>query len=164
MNLHRHLLEECEITRKRRQLVKEAEDRKQMEAQRKVAATAEARLTMSNMQPPALVDHTGVNQVEEQPVEDLGPAEGDFGDLDSRHTICPKCGEAMRQSQLTLHLTKLCPRRRVMCPNFHTGCQQRLIPLYLLQTHLATECAAEKHREKMIERSKHRQGTSTDFC
>lgn len=86
------------------------------------------------------------------------PPAVDFDDLESRYTVCPKCSESLRQSQLSHHLEKLCTRRRVMCPNYHTGCQQRLVPLYMLQEHLLSECAAEKQREVMIARSQHRQG------
>ena len=86
------------------------------------------------------------------------PLDDEDEGLDTRYTTCPKCSESMRQSQLSLHLDKQCSRRRVMCPNYHNGCKQRLVPLFLLQTHLRSECAAEKHRDRMIAKAAQRRG------
>ena len=82
-------------------------------------------------------------------------------DLDSRYTMCPQCSESLKQSQLALHLKSRCPRGKIMCPNFHNGCLQKLVPLYMLQQHLLTECAAERHRDAMIASSVHRRGKVT---
>jgi hypothetical protein len=151
----RHLLQECEITGRRRRLISEAEARKEQEAVRLAAEAEEARRRRAA--PPPVLPAVGTRDDEAATAPDPLDLD-DFDDLESRHTVCPKCSEAMRQSQLSQHLAKLCPRRRVMCPNYHTGCKQRLVPLYLLQQHLLAECAAEKHREAMIARSQHRQG------
>lgn len=143
---------------RRRRLVEDAEARKAQEAAGRAAAAAEARHRRAVVpSPETTAVSTAHTQAAEMSLQALTVAD-DFGDLESRHTMCPKCSEAMRQSQLTYHLAKLCPRRPVMCPNLHTGCQQRLVPLYLLQQHLLTECAAERQREAMIARSQHRHG------
>jgi hypothetical protein len=154
-HLRKHLLSECEVTAKRRRLIAEAEERKQAEERRKAAAVQDERRLR-------LADTSAGTSAAAAP-SSSGPAPStppaiDFDDLESRYTVCPKCSESLRQSQLPHHLEKLCARRRVMCPNYHTGCQQRLVPLYMLQEHLFSECAAEKQREAMIARSQHRQG------
>lgn len=138
-------------------MVEDAEARKAQEAAERAAAAADARGRRATATPP---DASAAAAAQGAEVDfQVAVVADDFGDLESRHTMCPKCSEAMRQSQLTHHLAKLCPRRPVMCPYFHTGCQQRLVPLHLLQQHLSTECAAERQREAMIARSQHRHGT-----
>ena len=158
---------ECGITIKRRKLVSDAELRKQQEAQR---LRDEAEQRRSDRERAA----AEARNAQERPISP-GPAtaasalissfvEDDMvGGLESRFTTCPKCSESMRQSQLSHHLDKLCSRRRVMCPNYHSGCKQGLVPLFLLQTHLKSECAAEKHREKMIAKAAQRRGKKYYF-
>ncbi len=153
---------ECEITIKRRKLVSDAELRKQQEAQRLRNEAEQRRIDRER-------SAAGARSSQERP-SSPGPAttasvmvspymEDDLlGGLESRFTTCPKCNESMRQSQLPHHLDKLCSRRRVMCPNYHSGCKQGLVPLFLLQTHLKSECAAEKHRDKMIAKAAQRRG------
>jgi hypothetical protein len=159
-HLRKHLLSECEITAKRRKLIAEAEERKRAEERRKADALEDAR---RQRLAESFSASSAAAAAADLPFSSSGPAPStppavDFDDLESRYTVCPKCSESMRQSQLSHHLDKLCTRRRVMCPNYHTGCQQRLVPLYMLQEHLLSECAAEKQREAMIARSQHRQG------
>ena len=157
---------ECEVAGRRRKLVSDADQRRLQEALRKKEEAALRRrdrehnlaLTSSEMMTTGLTDH--------HPPPSPVPEEsgGDGGDgLDSRHTTCPKCGESMRQSQLSTHQEKQCSRRRVMCPNYHNGCKQRLVPLFLLQTHLRSECAAEKHKDRMIAKAAQRRGTLSSF-
>ncbi len=152
---------ECEVTLKRRALVVEAEQRKAAEAQRLAEEVAQRRLQLTAAMdavppgtPAALSVERGAASAQgEQPERDLWEEQ-----LESRHTVCPQCGESMRLSQMPLHRAKLCSHRPIMCPNFHLGCLQRLVPLHLLQQHLESECAAEKQRAAMIARSQHRQG------
>lgn len=151
---------ECEITSKRRKLVADAEQRKQQEAQRLRDEAEQRRIDRERS---ALLLNTAAVAAPSRPASPRPTfpdafEEGDAGGLESRYTTCPKCSESMRQSQLSLHLDKLCSRRRVMCPNYHNGCKQGLVPLFLLQTHLKSECAAEKHRDKMIAKAAQRRG------
>lgn len=158
---------------KRRKLVAEAEQRKEQEAQRLLEEAEERRRERQYSMQSLLLAAPTSPAASCRPGTATSTAlvpinSGDFLldgldslDLDSRHTICSQCGESMRQSQLSVHLAKKCAHRRIMCPNYHSGCKQGLVPLYLLQVHLSSECAAEKHREAMITRSIHRQGAET---
>lgn len=150
---------ECEITSKRRKLVSDAAQRKEHEAQRlKDEADQRRRDRAQSLVAPVFdAPHAVVQGVADSAAAHPSEQEG-LEEVDTRYTTCPKCNESMRQSQLSLHLDKQCSRRRVMCPNYHNGCKQRLVPLFLLQTHLRSECAAEKHRDRMIARAAQRRG------
>jgi len=138
----------------------DADKRKQEEAQRLKDESDQRRKDRENNQTLHSISSTPKQVSDFRPVEVLH-SEGDGLDASNRHITCPKCNESMRQSQLSHHMDKQCSRRRVMCPNYHNGCQQRLVPLFLLQTHLRSECAAEKHRDRMIAKAAQRRGK---FC
>ena len=151
---------ECEITGKRRKLVSDAAQRKEQEAQRLKDEADQRRRDRAQGQVVLLSDAPQSSPAAAQGIAHSAAVHpSGEGELDTRYTTCPKCNESMRQSQLSLHLDKQCSRRRVMCPNYHNGCKQRLVPLFLLQMHLRSECAAEKHRDRMIAKAAQRRGT-----
>jgi hypothetical protein len=159
----RHLASECTIAIQRRKLVSEAEFRKLQEA--KQALDEREALRQERLQQRV----TSQVQVQEDADGARSVAHSTAGssstslasstlDLDSRFCICPLCNESMKLSQLRFHRKKLCAHRKIMCPNFHNGCQQKFVQLNLLHQHLANECAAERLRDAMVASSAHRRG------
>ncbi len=71
-------------------------------------------------------------------------------------SICPQCGEGVKEIQLAIHMVEKCNFRPIACPNYGVGCNQKAIPLNNMHFHLLNDCAAERFKDEMIQRSKKR--------
>ena len=163
----RHLASECVVTRQRKSLVQEAEARRKMLAQAEAEARKAKQLQQDMDREQQRLEWEATAEPEKQldrlqitgeggAVAASGPASVPASGADATQVACPLCGEALKQMQLARHLRHLCLRRRVMCPNFYTGCEQKLVPLNVLAEHLRVECRSERLREQMIAQSKQR--------
>ncbi len=153
-NLRWHLQEECVFAVQRKQLIEQATLRalkRQEEENAKIQLAlqfkkAERKLDQGSTF--AYQDHF-VAEEEERGKDENHPH-------NSVVVVCSDCGEAMRESQLTWHLKDSCSFRKIMCPNFGCGCNAMDIPLLKIREHLATDCKAEKLKEKFIKQCKDR--------
>lgn len=145
-NLRWHLQEECSYAVQRKNLLQQATIR----AQHKEDLEKAKMMTYLQMKRSEKV---------------IDSAATSYGQLDTKVeekakepvvVTCPQCGEAMRESQLVVHMQEICNFRRIMCPNFGFGCNETSIPLNGLQQHLHQVCRAEKIKESLIAKCKER--------
>lgn len=175
----RHLALECKVSKHRRQLISDAQKRKQQEEQRILnESEAKKRLQLQlllEQEQAALAaaasallhlgddDDSNWNGISKPGRTTTNPEEAvatttEQCTTENHFKLCPQCQESLRVSQIPLHLKELCSRRKVMCPNFYLGCEDKFVPLHLLQEHLHNGCKAEVLRDQMIARSEARRG------
>eukprot|EP01031_Cornospumella_fuschlensis_P030430 gene30430-36771_t len=141
-----HLKNECVTVKNRRKILEQAQQRA-LEEQRAEEERMKhfAAIQKMLLQPSTVSLPMGVTQQEAaRPLSAI------------KMVVCPDCTESMRESALPHHLIDDCRCRRVMCPNFGFGCKEQAIPLAALQDHIAQHCNAEKHRQQMYMKSRHR--------
>jgi hypothetical protein len=139
-NLRWHLQEECSYATQRKQLMEQATRRKVRNQEVEEMKREQFRQAKSS----ATVLVTNLSQREN------GDVSKSKSTKEPMIAVCPECGEAMRESQLSTHRRESCPSRCVMCPNFGLGCNERKIPLHLIRDHLAKDCHAELLKTQLV--------------
>ncbi len=155
--LRKHLDKDCVIAKKRRGLLESAKLRKLTALEEEHQARLDEQLRQQQLKQ-AQLDAAAAALLEVRSTDVIttdaaASAEEKEPEL-PQFVVCPQCSESVKNSQLVPHLKEKCSMRKIMCPNIHSGCDQRLIPLSLLQHHLQFNCRAEQLRDEMIARSK----------
>lgn len=157
--LRTHQAKECEVSKKRRQLLEQAKARALDEKKRNEERWKEEREAQLRKKEESLMGEKQIiasNSTMKDDQDTLGDNLGGRNFTpDPAFTVCPQCGEAMKQSLLTPHLSKQCIRRPIMCPNLHFGCPERAVPLQDLHAHLRN-CVVELNRDQMVARAQQR--------
>lgn len=132
--------EECSYAVQRKNLLQQAAIRaQQKEDQEKAKLMAYIQMKKSEK----LIDNAAQSYGQLEPKPEEKPKEPVV-------VTCPQCGEAMRESQLPMHMHEICNFRKIMCPNFGFGCNEKQIPLNGIQDHLLNSCRAEKLKDQLI--------------
>lgn len=152
--LKRHLAKECRITKHRRQLIQQAQVRKE---EKRLAALELAREAAARTG-----GHSHISSNYSMDFEESGSSWG-------RHAVeeeepeaeppiptynCPQCDDAVLFSKAHTH-HEVCRERLVYCPNRPLGCPEE-IKLSAMKAHLVGACSVEARKAELIARSNKR--------
>lgn len=151
-----HLQEECIVSQQRKAILEAAAMRKKQKESDELHRQQEALRILEINRHIKLADDK-VKTSKSRNLSDVEETEEERDVVEPDFVLCQLCGEGVKESALYVHSNEKCPFRKVICPNYGQGCNEKEVPFIEMNNHLKSDCNAEKWKEKLIANSKRRQ-------